>query len=89
MGKDSGVIVNADQMNADFKNKTTQLRGNVQFVFRGQHLSCDKATIDYKNQRIEAEGRVRLQSETAYAEATHLILNYNNDTATLDEGFIQ
>ncbi|MGE3386281.1 MAG: LPS-assembly protein LptD [Bdellovibrionales bacterium] len=89
MGKDSGVIVNADQMSADFKTKTTYLRGNVQFVFRGQHLSCDRAMIDYKNQRIEAEGHVRLQSENAYAEATRLTLNYNNDTANLDDGFIQ
>lgn len=85
----SGIVVNADQMSSDFKSKTTSLKGNVQVVFQGQHLSCDRAAIDYKNKRIEARGRVRLQSPNAYAEASRLIVNYEADTAWFEDGFIQ
>ncbi len=85
----SGLVVNADQMSSDFKSKTTQLKGNIQIVFQGQHLSAETASIDYKNKRIEARGKVRLQSATVYAEATHIVVNYEADTAWLQDGFIQ
>lgn len=88
-GGAGGLIVNADQMSSDFKTKTTQLRGNIQIVFQGQHLSAERATIDYKNKRIEARGKVKLQSATVYAEASHLIVNYEADTAWMQDAFIQ
>lgn len=88
-GGTGGLIVNADQMSTDFKTKTTQLRGNIQIVFQGQHLSAERATIDYKNKRIEARGKVRLQSTNVYAEAAHLIVNYESDTAWFQDAFIQ
>ncbi|MBX7230992.1 MAG: LPS assembly protein LptD [Bdellovibrionales bacterium] len=86
--KNSGLIVNADQMNSDFKAKTTQLKGNVQIIFQGQHLSSNHALIDYKNKRIVASGNVRLQSPTVYAEATRLTVNYGQETAVFENGFL-
>jgi LPS-assembly protein len=89
LARPSGLVVNADEMSTDFKAKVTTLKGNIQVVFQGQHLSADRATIDYRNKRIEARGRVRLQSSTVYSEASRLIINYEADTAWLENGFIQ
>lgn len=86
---DSGLIVNADQMSTDFKEKTTQLKGNVQIVFRGQHLLCDRATINYKIKRITAKGKVRLQSPTFYGEASEMTIDYENESAYMKDAYVQ
>ncbi len=87
--KMAGLVVNADQMSSDFRAKSTTLKGNIQIVFRGQHLSCDQAKIDYRKKEIVAQGNVKLQTPTLYAEATALTLNYEADTAVMENGIIQ
>lgn len=83
------VLHSADQLFTDFKNKVSVLKGHVQVIFKGQHLTCDEATIDFKTKKIVASGHVQLQSPTAYAEGSRLELNYESNTAILEDGFIQ
>lgn len=85
----SELLVNADQMNTDFKTRISQLTGNVQVVFHGQHLSCDRAIVYYREKRIEAFGNIRVQSPMMYLEASKMVYNFEKDTATMEDGLVQ
>jgi len=84
-----GVLINADVMDRDLEKRTVRLRGNVQVVFQGQHLSCDKAEIDLNKQQIVAEGNVILFNERVHVEADRVVFNYKQNTGFIYNGFVQ
>ncbi|MCB0384091.1 MAG: LPS-assembly protein LptD, partial [Bdellovibrionales bacterium] len=84
-----GISINANKMSRDTSNNTIELSGNVQVVFQGQHLSCDRATINLKTREVEAEGNVVLQNPKVYSEGTRLKLNYDTNLGVLYQGFVK
>ncbi|MBK8205020.1 MAG: LPS-assembly protein LptD [Bdellovibrionales bacterium] len=86
----SGISIhNAQKMSHDTVKKIISLSGNVQVIFQGQYLSCDKASINLKDKTVEAEGQVILQNQKVYAEGEKLVLNYQNNTGTIHRGFLK
>ncbi|HEY8269546.1 MAG TPA: hypothetical protein VIG33_01550, partial [Pseudobdellovibrionaceae bacterium] len=49
--KIQGILLNADSMFRDTENETMELEGNVQVVFRTQHIKCDKAKINFRTRQ--------------------------------------
>lgn len=84
-----GIIINADSMYRDLEKRTFRAEGNVQVVFQGQHLSCDRAKVDLKKQQIEASGNVILKSEKAHIEGERIVFNYKQNTGIIFKGFVQ
>ncbi len=84
-----GVLINADSMLRDLVKKTVKLKGNVQVVFQGQHLSCDQAEIDFQKQLVSAEGHVILSNERVHVEGDRLAFNYKLNTGFVYNGFVQ
>jgi len=84
-----GIVINADSMSRDGRRQTVELEGNVQIVFKGNHLSCDKAVIYVGKKMLEAQGHIVMRSPSTYAEGTSLQLNYDNNTGTIYDGFVQ
>lgn len=84
-----GVLINADSMFRDLTKKTVRLKGNVQVVFKGQHLSCDKAMLNLQTQQITAEGHVILYNEKAHVEGDRIVFNYHENTGFIYNGFVQ
>lgn len=84
-----GVLINADSMFRDLEKKTVKLKGNVQLVFKGQHLSCDKALLDLNAQQITAEGHVILYNEKTHVEGDKIVFNYRENTGYIYNGFVQ
>jgi LPS-assembly protein len=84
-----GVLINADNMFRDLEKKTVLLKGNVQVVFQGQHLSCDQAQLDMKKEQITAEGHVILSNERVHVEGDRLVFNYKQNTGLIYNGFVQ
>ena len=84
-----GVIINADSMLRDLEKRTVTLKGNVQVVFKGQHLSCDRAKLNLKTQKIEAEGHVILTNDKIHMEGDRLVFNYKANTGLVFNGFVQ
>jgi LPS-assembly protein len=60
-------LINADSSEQDTARKTVRLDGNVQVVFKGNHLRCDDAQIELTKKIITANGRV-LENATAHNE---------------------
>ncbi|MGZ3723515.1 MAG: LPS-assembly protein LptD, partial [Bdellovibrionales bacterium] len=84
-----GVLINADTMFRDLEKKTVRLKGNVQIVFKGQHLSCDKALLDLQKQLVTAEGHIILYNEKVHVEGDRLVFNYRENTGFIYNGFVQ
>lgn len=84
-----GVLINADSMYRDLEKRVVKLSGNVQVVFQGQHLSCDRATLDLRKQSIAAEGHVILNNEKVHIEGDKVVFNYKQDTGFIYKGFVQ
>lgn len=84
-----GVLINAKFMDRDLEKRTVKLEGNVQIVFQGQHLSCDKATLDLKNQKIIAVGKVIMYSDKTHVEGDKVEFNYQQNTGIIYNGFVQ
>lgn len=83
-----GVLINADVFDRDVEKGIITLRKNVQVVFQGQHLSCDKADIDLKKKQIVASGHVIMYSERAHVEGDRVVFNYEQDTGHIFNGFV-
>lgn len=84
-----GISIDADKMSRDTVKSTIELSGNVQVIFQGQHLSCDRASINLKTREVEAIGNVILQNQKVHAEGERLKLNYDTNLGTLYRGFIK
>ena len=56
-----GVLINADVMDRDMEANVVRLSGNVQVVFQGQHLSCDRAELNLTTQSLRADGTRHLE----------------------------
>jgi LPS-assembly protein len=82
-----GVLINADNMDRD--QNIVRLTGNVQVVFKGQHLSCDSAIIDQSKEQITAQGHVVLYNEKVHVEGDKIVFNYKENTGYIYSGFVQ
>ncbi|MCB0363334.1 MAG: LPS-assembly protein LptD, partial [Bdellovibrionales bacterium] len=85
----NGLSIDADHMSRDSVKNLIVLTGNVQVIFRGQHLSCDRAEVHLNKETVIAEGRVVLQNPKVYAEGERLVLNYESNIGTLYRGFLK
>ena len=65
----SGISIAADSSEFDNETNTLLLNGNVQVIYNGYYLSCDKAVLHRLTKQIQASGRVVLQTTTTYMEA--------------------
>jgi LPS-assembly protein len=84
-----GVLINAQDMDRDMEKQIVHLKGNVQVVFQGQHLSCDRAEIDLKRQSLRAEGHVILDNARVHVEGDRVVFNYKQNTGFIYNGFVQ
>jgi LPS-assembly protein len=84
-----GVLINARYMDRDMQRGIVRLIGDVQVVFQGQHLACDKAQMNLKDQTIVAEGHVLLSNERAHVEGDRVVFNYKKNTGYIYNGFVQ
>lgn len=84
-----GVIINARYMERDMEKRTVKLNGDVQVVFKGQHMSSDSAQLDLNKQQIIAEGNVVLYNDQVHVEGDKVVFNYSTNTGLIYNGYVQ
>lgn len=84
-----GLIIQADSGERNLDNQTIELNGNIQIVFKGQHLKADTVTVFQKKKELEAKGHVLLTSSQATVGGDRMLLNYETNTGTIYGGFVQ
>jgi len=84
-----GISIQANSGERDLKNHSIELNGNVQIIFKGQHLRAQKATIHQETKTFEAEGQVLFVTPTATIGGNKIVMNYETNIGTIFSGFIQ
>lgn len=88
-GTFDGISIQAASGERDLKNQSIELKGNVQIVFKGQHLSAQQAKIYQSTKTFEAEGQVLFVTPKATIGGNKIVMNYETNVGTIYSGFIQ
>lgn len=87
--KIQGILVNADSLMRNSENEIMELEGNVQIVYKTQHLKCDKAHINLRTRQVEMNGNVEIASEKTTVGGQSAILDYENNTGIIYNGYVK
>lgn len=84
-----GLIIQAETCDRDTDADTLDLTGQVQVIFKDQHLVCDRAKVNFRARTLDASGNVRLTSPQATVGGTRILLEYESNTGMIFDGFVQ
>lgn len=84
-----GMLINADSMFRDNERESTELEGNVQIVFQGQHIRADKARIFSRVRQVQLFGNVEIMDAKNTIVGERVFLDYDNNTGIIYDGYVQ
>lgn len=84
-----GMSIQAQSGERDLKNRSLELKGNVQIIFKGQHLKCDHAIIYQETKTFVAEGNVLFVTPKMNLGGRKIEMNYETNQGTIYSGFVQ
>lgn len=84
-----GVTIQAENMDRDAENDTVDVQGNVQIIYKDQHLKADKARINFRAKSIEALGNVMVTTPQAHIAGHQVIMDYESNTGLIIDGYVQ
>lgn len=87
--KIQGFLISAGSAFRDTENELVELDGGVQLIYQEQTISCQSAKISLRSKKIEARGQVRITSPTVTIGGDHIILDYENSTGIIYNGFVK
>lgn len=73
----------------DTENEIMELDGNVQIVLQSQHIKCDKAKINFRTRQAELHGNVEIASQKNTVGGSAAVLDYENNTGIIYDGYVQ
>lgn len=85
----AGILINADDMFRDNEKETTELSGNVQIVFQGQHIRANKARIYMRSRQVELFGDVEVMDAKNTIVGERVFLDYESNTGIIYDGYVQ
>lgn len=85
----SGILINADTMDRDNSTEVTQLVGNVQIVYQGQHIKADRAIVRMRNRQMELSGHVEIVTPKTTIGGEEIKLDFESSTGLIYNGFVQ
>lgn len=87
--KIQGILINAGSLDRDTENETVELYGGVHLIYQEQTISCQSARINLRAKKIEAHGAVKITSPQSTIGGEHIILDYENSTGIIYNGYVQ
>lgn len=73
----------------DNEKELVELEGNIQIVFKGQHIKADKARIHLRPRHLELFGNVEVMDPKATIVGERIFLDYENNTGIIYDGYVQ
>jgi lipopolysaccharide export system protein LptA len=77
------IAINGDVVEYSLENKEVSATGNVEVIYKGSKLTCDKITINTETKDGKAEGHVKLEDEKSVIEGDKIIYNFNTKIGTI------
>lgn len=84
-----GLVIQAETCDRDTDADTLELEGNVQIIFKDQHLTCDRTKVNFRARSLDAQGNVLLTSPLATVGGSRVLLDYESNTGMIFDGYVQ
>jgi len=81
--KPQPIIVNGDTVEYSADSKEVTATGNVEVVYKGVKLTCQKLNVNSQTKVGIAEGNARLEDEKGVIEGSKIIYNFEAKTGTM------
>jgi lipopolysaccharide assembly outer membrane protein LptD (OstA) len=79
------IIVNGDQVEFSTDKKEVIATGNVEVLYKGAKLTCQKLTLNTQTKNGLAEGNARLDDQKGIIEGPKISYNFETKTGTIME----
>lgn len=89
MAKIHDMLINADSMYRDTEKEVVDLEGNIQIVYKGQHIKADRAVTSLRTRQVELYGNVEIMDSKNTISGDRIYLDYENNTGVIHNGYVQ
>jgi lipopolysaccharide export system protein LptA len=87
--KPSSIIVNGDTVEYSTDNKEVAASGQVEVVYQGSRLTCEKLTVNTQTKEAVAQGNVRLDDARGIIQGQKMTYNFETKKGTIIDGYFR
>ncbi|MCX5711729.1 MAG: hypothetical protein NTY47_01485 [Candidatus Omnitrophica bacterium] len=88
-GGPSGIVINGDNVEFSTDSKEFSAQGNVEVLYKGAKLTCDKLVVNTDSKDGVAEGHVRLEDKGGIIEGDKLTYNFDQKKGMIYSGWFR
>ncbi len=81
--KPEAIIVNGDTVEYSADSKEVTATGNVEVIYKGAKLTCQKLTVNTQTKLGVAEGNARLDDQMGVIEGSKIMYNFETKIGTM------
>jgi hypothetical protein len=81
--KESPIIINGDNVEYSADNKEVTATGNIEVIYKGSKLTCNKLKINMLTKEALAEGNARLEDAKGVAVGERIVYDFANKTGVV------
>jgi len=81
--KESPIIINGDNVEYSADNKEVVATGNIEVIYKGSKLTCNKLKVNMQSKQGLAEGNARLEDEKGVVTGERIVYDFANKTGVI------
>jgi LPS-assembly protein len=81
--KESPIIINGDNVEYSADNKEVVATGNIEVIYKGSKLTCNKMKVNMQAKEGVAEGNARLEDEEGVVTGERIVYDFANKTGVI------
>jgi len=81
--KESPIIINGDNVEYSADNKEVIATGNIEVIYKGSKLTCNKLKVNMLSKEGLAEGNARLEDEKGVVTGERIVYDFTNKTGVI------
>ena len=81
--KESPMIINGDNVEYSGDNKEVIATGNIEVIYKGSKLTCNKLKVNMQTKEGLAEGNARLEDEKGIVTGERIVYDFANKTGVI------
>jgi len=81
--RESPIIINGDNVEYSADNKEVVATGNIEVIYKGSKLTCNKLKVNMQSKNGLAEGNARLEDEKGVVTGERIVYDFANKTGVI------
>ena len=81
--KESPIIINGDNVEYSADNKEVTATGNIEVIYKGSKLTCNKLKVNMQSKEGLAEGNARLEDANGVITGERIVYDFTNKTGII------